>query len=309
LPGIAYILLLYRLDPVFAAQNRTLSSPAPMSVIQGYGLILLLAASELVRLSPISRSASEAEERLRPLKDESARMLLTAWMLGTLVAMYLPFPFQEKLMEGVHIPMAVLASACVYALLDHRAGSMPRTVQQLSTLCIVLFLSISSMTFVVADVRCAQRNRLGAYRAYLLPGEVAALRYAGSHMASDRSLQPIPWIRMSPDNNSYQIDSTLLQYAPALSGKSEYAGHWSETDDNERKVSDVLRSVTGPAGSARKEEILRSARIEYLIFSQKTQWAESAAQIFPAFTGRAKLPPYLELVYSNRDADVYRVRD
>ena len=37
------------------------------------------------------------------------------------------------------------------------------------------------------------------------------------------------------------------------------------------------------------------------------EYAESAERLAPMFRGLADIPPYLELVYANRDADVYKV--
>ena len=48
-------------------------------------------------------------------------------------------------------------------------------------------------------------------------------------------------------------------------------------------------------------------RVRYLLYSQKDSNDEPADRMAPMFRHQIELPPYLKLVHSNRDADIYEV--
>jgi len=95
-PIVAYSAWVFTTDPVYAtwaAQNRILS-PHPLHYLAAYGVLLALAAFAV-------RDA---------WRGEGAGWLALAWVGVVPLLVYLPFNLQRRLVEGVQVPLSLLAA-------------------------------------------------------------------------------------------------------------------------------------------------------------------------------------------------------
>ena len=98
-----------------------------MDVAAGYGLVLVLAVwgpwlcarrKAPAAAGPEARSASTDRERLW--------LLPAIWMLCGLAVIYLPVPFQRKMMEGLHIPLCILGGTALASVVGSRRDATCR---------------------------------------------------------------------------------------------------------------------------------------------------------------------------------------
>jgi hypothetical protein len=104
IPLLAYYYRALATDPVFqswAAQTILESPPVPYLLL-GYGIVFLLAMGGLVHA-------------IRQRNERS--MILVAWVTGTMVLTYLPFNFQRRMVEGLHVPLCILATLGLFEYL------------------------------------------------------------------------------------------------------------------------------------------------------------------------------------------------
>jgi hypothetical protein len=115
---VAYSAWVFTSDQVYAiwaAQNRILS-PHPLHYLAAYGVLLVLAAFAV-------RDA---------WRDEGPAWLALAWVGVVPVLIYVPFNLQRRLVEGVQVPLSLLAAWGAVRL--WRAGRRWLTVALLATM-------------------------------------------------------------------------------------------------------------------------------------------------------------------------------
>jgi hypothetical protein len=227
---------------------------------------------------------------------------------------YLPkTPFQRKMLQGEHFPIAILAGVGAVWLLSRLNAKMPAIaapgVQRLIPVLLVLFLSLTNGRFVLRDIDNDEDNRAQTklQRPYLQPGEIEALQWIAANTSQDAAIQPLPWVETVSDRQFAPTDASVACFAPGLIHRRVYCGHWGETPDFAAKLSELSRFAMPRTTEEERRTLLRKMQVRYLLFSQKASSDESADLLMPMFRERAPLPPYLTRVYSNPDADVYAV--
>ena len=249
------------------------------------------------------------------------------WAIANLIVSYLPHvPFQRKLLQGEHFPLAILAGiGAAWAL--HRISSRSTERQfNLAAIALTALLSISNLEFMYLDAAdySSDRVQTQTHRPYMQPGEVKALDWIAANAPADAAIQPLPWIRLvaaeSGRSQVSKFDMTLACFAPALTQRHVYCGHWGETPDYERKLSELttlLLPQKADTSDAAQLTLLGKMRVRYLVFSQ-TQASDAIASVIggpgqeidsliPVLRNRVPLPDYLKIRYENAEAVVYEV--
>ncbi|OGL88720.1 hypothetical protein A3I42_01665 [Candidatus Uhrbacteria bacterium RIFCSPLOWO2_02_FULL_49_11] len=106
LPSIAWQLMRLRSDWItreWAMQNVT-TTPALWAVLLGYGLLVPLALAGGVWFWRVRNKGSEPS----PLHPRAV-WLLGSWIAVQCAFVLSPLPFQRRLLEGMHVPLAMLA--------------------------------------------------------------------------------------------------------------------------------------------------------------------------------------------------------
>jgi len=254
-PVVAYSAWVFTTDPVYAtwaAQNLILS-PHPFHYLAAYGVPLLLAAFAI-------REGWRAKEPV---------WLPLAWVAIVPVLVYLPFNLQRRLVEGVQVPLSLLAAWGAARLWG--SGRRWLVAVLLATMLPTnLVISAGSSGWMLA--RPAPFFRTAA--------EITALDWlAGQTQPSDAIL------------TAYSTGT----YLPVRVGARVFLGHGLETVDAEGKEAMVARFFGAETDESWREWLLAEYGIDYVFWGP----AERALGDFDPAQA-----PYLRPAY---DAGEYRV--
>ncbi len=313
IPAVYYMFQQFKSEAVFHARAQVPTlAPNLVWVVMGYGLTLALA---LYGGYMVTRKAKtvEAEEAPEWCLDRRASVLLVTWLLANIAVSYAPhLAFQRKMLQGSHIPLALLAGIGAAAL----ARRIPLKVQWMPavyTACVTLVLAITNIAFVARDLQnfAANTGPTKQQRPYLQPGELDALDWIAAHPPADAAIQPLPWVDKHTNEDGHTIvaaiDSSVACFTPGRIGRHVYCGHWGETPDFGPKLLEMARFAQPRTSDDERRQMLRSWKVRYLVFTQKAEEDPAADELAPMFRGRLAPPDYLTKVYSNNDADVYAV--
>lgn len=321
-PAVAYFAWELHTETVFRkrAEVRT-DAPSLLWVALGYGLLLILA---LLALFLQWRAAtSSGKNAALPENDPPSRssalpapdtlVLLTVWPVMNLAASYLPVAFQRKMLQGEHFPIAILAGIGADWLLSRLPLLTPAWRFRFAATLLVFVLSLTNIQFMLREISNYENNRAqtGMHRTYLESGELDALHWIQTNTPPGTAVQPLPWIQFitAPTGKRYvrPDDIALAIFTPGLIDRPVYCGHFGETPDYGDKLIELIDVIEPTTSEARRMDLLRKMKVDYLIFSQKHRREEDTALV-SMFLGGAPLPSYLVRVYQNDDADVYRVQ-
>ncbi|HZT44039.1 MAG TPA: hypothetical protein VFA07_17875 [Chthonomonadaceae bacterium] len=350
-PSVYLIFEQYRQDPLFHARaNVPTLAPGLQWVLAGYGLTLLLALIGIFALqssagqsapAPTLQTAEpEAEPTpLPPTREKwttgtDAGLLLIVWMAINIAVSYLPahpiplpgthftlpgFPFQRKMLQGTHFPIAILAGIGAASLLALSRRMLSPVYRALALGVLTFILGLTNLLFMMRDYNNFENNRAqtGLERPYLQPGEIQALDWIQAHTPENAAIQPIPWLFVDPERHKIGTsDVTLACFTPGLIRRAVYCGHWGETPDFGDRLGELRQLILANTPDTQRIALLRKMNVRYLIFSQKATAdpAQRTSQdaildnLIPMFRGTVPPPSYLIHVYGNDDADVYAVQ-
>lgn len=324
-PAVLYIWYQLHTETVFRerAEVPTLA-PALVWVIAGYGLTLALAcvgAWAATRGDALSAPGAEPNGAGAGPRGNTAAgwtygldaaTLIVVWAVVNVAVSYLPHtPFQRKLIQGAHVPIAILAGIGAADLYRHwssrRDSPIPFAAYATIMTCL---LAVTNGRFVAREIENATMDRVQTqmHRPYLQRGELEALDWVKQHGAAGDALQPMPWVGEPEPGKIAPTDFTLACVTPGFIDRHVYAGHWGETPEYGAKLTQLVRFALPSTDDAHRVALLRAMRVRFLIWSQKGQNDEAADRLAPMFRGLVAVPPYLALVHSNHDADVYEVK-
>lgn len=279
LPIIFYQYFAIARNPVLAAwqaQSATFS-PAPWHYVLGYGVLLALAI-------PGGWWALRREKRWP---------LLALWPLLIIPLLYAPvvFNLQRRMIEGVHVPLCILATAgMVHYVLPALGGSRlatalstrgyPSTRLELLARNLLVGLTLPSTLFLILSAGIAAAS--GQADMVYSSAEIAAVNWLGANSRPHDTVLA-----------SYQVGG----FIPASIGHRVFMGHWAETLDLENKKAEAVRFY-GPADDSERQALLRRYGIAYVFYGPRERVMGSLDP------GQAN---YLVPVYTNSDVSLYQV--
>lgn len=328
LPSVAYIYHALQTEATFNKRMNVVTGTTGVQwVLLGYGITLILAiyavwgCHRTVRNSGITEqnaSQPDAEVTLQTSKARTetgwlaggALRLLVSWAIANIMVAFLPvskFPFQRKMLQGAHLPIAILAGVGIALLLQTPTIRRQVTNPKMVVLLLVLLLSISNFRFMARDLTGFRDNFINNQRPYLNRGEINALQWIERNTPADAAVQPLPWIARTPNNKLALLDFSLGCVIPGAIHRKVYCGHWGETPDYPSKIQDFIKFSRPDAPDAYRRELLTRMGVQYLIYSQRDLQDGTENPFHPFLSDPSQAPPYLRRVYSNRDADVYEI--
>jgi hypothetical protein len=278
LPLVVYSAKVLRNDPIFAswsAQNVTPSPPIVYTLL-GYGLLTMLAIPGGIYL----------------WRKGGRGRFLVLWMVAALILMYLPFKFQRRMVEGLQVPVSIVATAGLYAWLRPwlacsrlarwlaaRRYPTPRLLAVI-TFLLVAFAAMSNLYFLAALGAAALER---SPQLYYSPDEIAAIEWLGQHTSSKATVL-----------SSYEVGGLI----PARIGHPVYWGHWCETAFLPQKEADAVTIFAADTDQATRHALLAQYGIAYLFYGPR----ERALGDF-----NPEDKPYLMRIFSNSEVSIYRV--
>jgi hypothetical protein len=239
----------------------------------------------LVLLGPITIMAALGLRGLRPLRERGVgELFVVTWLAVNLVIIYLPFEFQINLLNGIQVPLAVLAAGWVYrSALPWLATRLPTRQARLQTLLPILVLALVVPTNVyLLSWRIVDLGR-HSYPDYLYRDDVAALA----------------WLERAAAPSDAVLSSMVIgHYVPGLTGAHAFLGSGVNTLDFYAKRAAVERFFAADTSDVERQRLLVSYGIGYVFHGP----AERALGAFEPSS-----VSYLEAVFTSSDTAVYRV--
>ncbi|MBI5832934.1 MAG: hypothetical protein HZB16_11605 [Armatimonadetes bacterium] len=291
-PAVVYQAHLIHGDPLYAAKANTVTATPPLlAMLLSYGLLLPLAVVG-------------ARRTLR-MRLEAGRFLCY-WAVLHFACIYLPatlFPFQRKMIEGFHLPLALLATLGVrqtarwlahgvawqatapqmrkygraWPVLADMAARRLAWQKPLTTL-ILAALMPSNLLFVLSTLDNVRTNNQEKISVLMPPFSLP-----------QTDLAALAWLKRNSERDSVVLCMPLVgNYVPALIGRTVYVGHWAETINYGTKLNEFAAFMKGDGSADDKTAWLRENRIAYLFMgTYETAWTD----------GQHPQLPVLERVY------------
>lgn len=284
-PLFAYYQVVLMTNPVFQLWNTqaTTLSPHPIHFILTYLPLLILAS---LAWRPMMRL-----DELRQRKFA----FLWIWILVVAILLYAPITQQRRFVEGVQVPLAILATVglCevalpqlartrVFVALSQRPNYSAAGLQRLTIVVIIALASIASFYLWASSVVL-----LGFVQPYPL-------------FRPTLELQAMDWLRA----NTLPSDAVLSSYwtgsfIPARTGNRVFVGHLYETIYFAEKRAAAERFFDVATDDAWRVALLREYRIAYVF------WGKAERDVGTFDLARA---PYLQCVFANDEAQIFRVQ-
>jgi hypothetical protein len=233
-PVVGYSLWVFNSDPVYevwSAQNLILS-PHPLHYLAAYGVPLLLAAFAV-------RDA---------WRSEGPAWLALAWVGVVPFLVYLPFNLQRRLLEGVQVPLSLLAAWGLGRILNFKLQIS--SLRRWLVVGVVLF--ILSLTNVM-----------------LVAGNTMVLRWRSEPIYRDAAeIAALDWLSGRVETHDVVLTSYETgNYLPARVWARVFVGHGPETVDFAQKKSLAARFFNSTrADDEWRRQFLEEYGIDYVFW-------------------------------------------
>lgn len=218
-PIIAYQYWLSLTQPVlagWAAQNIT-SAPPLSDVAWGYGLVGLLALAGIGWLLGPGRAELSQGERL-----------IITWAVATLILLYIPFALQRRLLNGLYVPLSLLAAMGLWRWLPFAPGYRRLAITGVIALGAVGTLFVWALPLISAFQ--APDESPTAALLFIREGEATAFTWLRSNVEPDTVILASPRIGM---------------FVPGQTGARSFYGHPFETIAAENKRNQLRAFFAG----------------------------------------------------------------
>jgi len=275
-PSIFYYLILSRYD--FVTQIRTWQnvclSPVLWIVFISYGLIFILAVYGICMIINLK-------------KFNGINAFLIIWLVIQFLLLYIPLPWQRRLMQGLQIPMIILAVFGLYYLyhylknkLSFRNFDFWVNNKYLLIILFVFFMTSSNIYNLVRDFGIFNQG------------------YKSFYISEDRN-DAYLWMK-----NETTVDDTILtdlhdgDIIPGRIGRKIFVGHAVETLFFISKAQTMAWFFGTNNLDEKKQGFLEYNKIAYVFFTPET---DDLGDFKP------EEKEYLEIVYKNKEVQIYKV--
>lgn len=258
---LVYNAILFTRNPVFAAwssQNQ-LGSPPPVDFVLAYGPLIILAVVGAVTLL---RSGG-----LREVAASPRWVLLLTWPPIAAILVALPINVQRRLLEGVVVPLAVLAALGAGRLVGARGERRARIGWRArqAALAVALVLLLGSPVMLTA----------GGVAAASTP------HWPIFHPADE--LTALNWLREHAPADSHVLATMASgNVLPVHAGVRVVVGHGPETINALEKKEQALRFFHGGMTDAERRALLAGYGVRYVWVGPPERPENCAAGCFDA---------------------------
>ncbi len=284
-------------DPAYLVKVQTPTySPAPIHYVVGYGLVLLAAIGGVVWvIRGMRTSASDRGESL------SAEWLFpVVWVVLGSGLLYLPVSFQRKLIEGLHLPLCLLAAAGLVRVHEW----VGRRVSFALLLVVFVLLTVpSNIVFVADSLEHVAVNNVDMLRYLMPPVYLTAAEKTG-----------LTWLATNAPPDAVVLASSLIgNHIPAHTSCRVVAGHWAETLNLGEMLEQLGYFYWPGLDPAAREQILRNTGTDFVFYGPLEKLVQQGMARSGRFDPEAAWDPTLglpdlKLVFVGGDVRIYQVR-
>ncbi len=268
-------------NPVFRAWDAQAVTPSPPlpHYLAAFGVMLLLGLLTF---------------RRREQALDKSFAFLWAWVAAVALLVYAPLNPQRRFVEGVQVPLAILASAGMYGVvfpwLERTRGFRRLAVRRrysvpgLERLFIVVFLVLMSLS-----------------NAYILTSVsvTAAVQQFYPLFRPSSEIAAVDWLRANTPRSEVVLGAYETgNYVAARAGNRVVLGHWAETVDWQTKFDEVTTFYNATMDDAWRGDLLTRYRVRYVWLGPRER---ELGNFDPLDV------PLLQRVYSNSEVTIYRV--
>ena len=271
-------------NPVLRAWNEqaVTLSPNPIHYLLAYAPLLPFAVLAWFSVRRID-------------EDRKRRMIfLWIWVCAVSLLLYTPVTQQRRFVEGVQVPLAILAAvglfdvvlprlrqSRVFATISQRPGYSGEGLQQLLLVGLILLASLTSLSVWLSSVALLAVEQ--PYPLFRPIEEMQAMDWLRNHSAHTESIF-----------SSYWTGSFL----PSRSAYPVFVGHRYETIHFDEKRRESEQFFDAATADAWREQLLRENRIAFVF------WGRGERDLGSFAPERAA---YLRPVFANDMVRIYRV--
>ena len=253
-PLFLYYAYTHETNAVFhawAAQAVTSSPPWPHYLVS-HGVLLLLAILPYL-------------QKRDSLSPGESKAFLWSWVIAAIFLLYAPLNPQRRFIQGVHVPLAILATAgLLQVILPWIRQSRPfrwlvarprYTTAGLERLFIVAFLAFMSISniYVLADLSV-----------------MTTLRQPYPFFRTQAELDVVSWVRANTKRNAVVLGAYETgNYLAGRAGNRVVLGHWAETKDWLEKYGLAQHFYNSKTDDAWRYEFLQQHGISYVWFGPR----------------------------------------
>jgi hypothetical protein len=263
------------------AQAVTLS-PNPLHYVLTYLPYLVAALPGLILL------------RRPDLPRREALIFLWLWLLAAAILLYLPVKPQRRFVQGLQLPLAILATAGLYHVYWPclRQSRLALALVQRPRYSLDGLQRLATLSFLLAA---------GLVSGYLLAGAFLTVAVVQPYplFRPQAELEAMEWLRANSRPEEVVLTAYWTgSYLPYGAGNRTVVGHRYETNQFEERRWEVEQYFGNLTDDEWRRTLLRRYRVAYVFAG-------------PAERGLGRLEPggapYLERVFGNDEAAVYRV--
>lgn len=283
LPAFAYYLYVFSTNPAFGAWSAQSGSPSPhpLHYFIGYGPLLILALPAMVR---------------QARKADVETVLPLIWVLVVALLIYAPLKQQRRMVEGVHVPLSVLATMGLYSYYLPRLERFG-TVRKLLTLRQRAYSQRRMRNFMVFVVLVLTLPS----NLYLLTSlAITAIQRPYPFFHERAEIEAIDWLAAETEWRETVLSAYGTgSYIPSRIDHRVFVGYWAETARFEAKVEMVDRFFQAETPDPWRRELLHQYDIAYV-------YSGPRERMLGTFDPDAT--DYLIPVFANDMVTIYRVQ-
>ncbi len=274
--GLLYQAFTFYQNPIMRSWylKNLLISPEPISYLLGFGLILILAFIGVETA----------------LKDKKIHwILLLSWVASAAVLLYAPISFQRRFSEGIHIPLAILATLGILKFSQKVSEMFLKKWHQKSfwilSSFLVLVLSLSSLGHIWENIVIVNSETTDNYYYHLPQSEIDAMS----------------WLKYQTNPNDIILSNWFYgNIIPGLIGRKVYFGHKIQTPDFDQKIDRTNKFLVNsdPKSAYR---FLKDNHIKFIYLGKNDTMLQGG------FKPDEK--PYLLKVYNLGNTLIYQVKE